>query len=145
MPQRMEAVDGDFLIPAGNRYGWFQTDPADHAEHVEVYKIVPDILTNGIGFIIARGDIRTDIISLQNLHQLRSNRNRYFLPVLNCFTHIRFEKKAQNSTLWHFLSFLPSEMVEVKKIQKQRTFEGGRFDEVFYGGFGNNAKTERQF
>ena len=33
-------------------------------------------------------------------------------------------------------------MVEVKKIQKQRTFEEGRLNELFYGGFGNNAKTE---
>lgn len=87
MPQRMEAVDRHLSIPAGDCHRWFQPDPADHPEHVDVHEVVADVLAASVGFVVTSCDVRADVIcfigfpsQLRGLKRSRGWRSRRWMP-----------------------------------------------------------------
>ena len=118
MSQRMEAVNRHLLITTGDSHRWFQADPTDYPEHVDVHEVVADVLTQGVRFVIAGGYVRTDVIgftglprqcSLKNLKQLRSNRYGHFFTGLELLHPDSFQVEvdfvpAQQYAIFHPLS-----------------------------------------
>lgn len=61
MAQAMEAVDRHLLLPSGDLDRGVQADPTDHTDGVDVDQVVPGVLPQAVGLVVAVGDIGTDI------------------------------------------------------------------------------------
>ena len=85
----MKAVNGHFLVTPWNFHGRFKPDPAYNPQHIYIYKIITDIFTRSIEFVISGCCFGANILVflpfpgfIQHFQQLFGYWNSYFFAGL---------------------------------------------------------------